>query len=358
MRPRDRGDGILLGSQRFWPAWKTRGRRRQPWRREFLKLIYPTPTPVASELTFVAITTGEAHSCGLAANGAAYCWGFNGEGALGSSSSQDSWLPVLVSGGHTFRSIQAGRNHTCALTESGAAYCWGRNSAGQTGTGDPAPSIPTPTAVSGGLIFTELAAGSTHTCGLTADGSGYCWGESIAVGAGDRFGPAVLPTPHRVSGGLSFASIAAGDDHNCGQTRDGEVYCWGSNSAKQLGNDAPCTDGCWSETPVLVASTVAFALIGSGGGHTCALDASGAAWCWGDNTNAQVGVGSATPAPFATPQRVVGSLTFDRLSVGYGHSCARTTAGAWYCWGANESGVLGIGTTTTSGTPLKILGQK
>ena len=92
--------------------------------------------------------------------------------------------------------------------------------------------------------------------------------------------------------------------------------------------------------------------------HTCALDAAGAAWCWGQNFNDQSGVGFASSQPIATPQRVVGGLTFDRLSVGFAHSCARTIPGVWYCWGSNEGSALGVGTATNSGTPLKVLGQQ
>jgi alpha-tubulin suppressor-like RCC1 family protein len=323
---------------------------------DVFKIIYPTPTPIASELTFVAITTGEAHSCGLTATGAAYCWGFNGEGALGSSSSQDSWRPLPVSGGLTFRSIRAGRAHTCGLTEAGAAYCWGRNQTGQTGSDD-LTSTPTPRAISGGLVFVEVTAGNSHTCGLTADGAAYCWGYNLTHDIpGQSPGGEVSRTPQEVSGGLTFESIAAGDYHTCGRTTGGALYCWGSNSAKQLGSGIDIEGG--SVAPVRVAGGLNLTSFGGGSGHTCALDAAGAAWCWGDNFNEQVGVGSAIPNVVSTPQSVFGGLAFDRLSVGYGHTCARAIAGAWYCWGDNEGAVLGVGSSANSGIPLKILGQQ
>jgi alpha-tubulin suppressor-like RCC1 family protein len=155
---------------------------------------------------------------------------------------------------------------------------------------------------------------------------------------------------------LTFESIAAGDYHTCGRISGGALYCWGSNSAKQLGSGIDIEGG--SVAPVRVAGGLNLTSFGGGSGHTCALDAAGAAWCWGDNFNEQVGVGSAIPNVVSTPQSVFGGLAFDRLSVGYGHTCARAIAGAWYCWGDNEGSVLGVGSSANSGIPLKILGQQ
>jgi alpha-tubulin suppressor-like RCC1 family protein len=110
--------------------------------------------------------------------------------------------------------------------------------------------------------------------------------------------------------------------------------------------------------PTAVAGNLNFIDIGAGTSHSCAIDATNAAYCWGQNLNAQIGIGSSTSDLFATPQRVSGGLAFQKLSAGRSHTCAATTAGVWYCWGHNESGVLGVGNTTDSGTPLKILGQR
>jgi alpha-tubulin suppressor-like RCC1 family protein len=138
-------------------------------------------------------------------------------------------------------------------------------------------------------------------------------------------------------------------------TRSGSLYCWGWNFDNQLGNGNPYTP---SAIPAAVASTLSFAGIGAGTSHTCAIDVSGAPYCWGQNLGGQVGLGTVTSELFATPQRVVGGLVFGKLTVGRSHSCAATMDGTWYCWGHNESGLLGVGTTTDSGTPVKVLGQQ
>jgi alpha-tubulin suppressor-like RCC1 family protein len=67
--------------------------------------------------------------------------------------------------------------HTCGVITSGAAYCWGANPFGQLGTGSTTPST-VPVAVAGGLAFSALSASGLHTCGLATDGVAYCWGNN------------------------------------------------------------------------------------------------------------------------------------------------------------------------------------
>lgn len=311
------------------------------------------PMRVAEGFTFVALTTGGLHTCGLTAAGAAYCWGLNRYGALGSGNFEDSWRPVAVTGGLTFRSIEAGTYQTCGVTTAGGAYCWGSLHLVPFGSAIPI-SNASPAPVAGGISFASLSSGGSHTCGLTADGTAYCWGDNAAgqLGAGDALTSSATPLP--VSGGLTFASISAGESHTCGVTRNGQLYCWGWNFDDQLGNGIPTTP---SSTPTAVASNLSFTTIGAASSHSCAIDVSSVTYCWGRNSDGQIGIASITSELFATPQRVIGGIAFDRLSVGRSHTCAATAAGVWYCWGDNESGALGVGNTTDSGTPLKVLGQ-
>jgi alpha-tubulin suppressor-like RCC1 family protein/uncharacterized protein YjdB len=317
------------------------------------RVFNPTPGRVAEGFEFAAISAGGFHTCALTTGGAAYCWGFNDYGSLGSGTFDDSWHPVPATGGFAFVKIDAGTHHTCGLTASGTTYCWGSNRSGQLGTNGPISS-PKPLAVSGGFSFASLSAGGSHTCALTSDGVAYCWGENAGgqLGVGDNV--TSTSRPLRVSGGLSFTSISAGEAHTCGVTRSGSLYCWGWNFDNQLGTGIAYTP---SPVPVAVASSLTFKGIGAGSSHACSIDANGIAYCWGQNLGGQIGLGNVTSELFASPQRVVGSLSFDNLSAGRSHTCAATTAGVWYCWGHNESGVLGAGTTTDSGTPLRVLGQ-
>ena len=132
--------------------------------------------------------------------------------------------------------IAAGRGHTCAFDAVGV-LCWGSNSSGQ--LGQPAYGFNGhgyPIRASVPVTLLSLAAGGEHTCGLTAAGAAYCWGSNSngQLGNGTIGGANAVAVP--VSGGLTFVVLSAGGSHTCGVTPDGSIYCWGSNSSGQLGD--------------------------------------------------------------------------------------------------------------------------
>lgn len=324
-------------------------------RRTFVQRLFTTvPVRAAPGFKFDSITSGGFHTCGLV-RGVQYCWGYNADGSLGAGvgNFEDSWRPVGYDRGYTLSQIDAGTTHTCAVTTTNVAYCWGLNRAGELGVSD-ATSSGLPLVVSGGHSFASISVGGSHTCALTSDGVAFCWGDNAAgqLGVGESVTSSAAPLP--VSGGLTFSSLSAGESHTCGVTRSGQIYCWGWNFESQLGSGVALAP---SPVPVAVASTQAFTAVAAGTAHTCAIDSSGAAWCWGQNQYGQAGVGAPGSELFATPQRVTGGLVFDQITAGRAHTCARSS-GTWFCWGINQNGVLGVGTTTNSGTPLKVLGQQ
>ncbi|MBI4420987.1 MAG: hypothetical protein HY560_09195 [Gemmatimonadetes bacterium] len=150
------------------------------------------------------MTTGGYHTCALTSAGAAYCWGYNADGAVGDGSFTDRLTPVLVSGALTFQSISAGEFHTCGITTTtNVLYCWGYNFWGQIGNGA-FSNRNTPTAVGGLIAFQAVAAGALHTCGYSTSGSGYCWGnnERGQLGYGTRV---IRTTPAAVVTGPAAA---------------------------------------------------------------------------------------------------------------------------------------------------------
>jgi alpha-tubulin suppressor-like RCC1 family protein len=301
---------------------------------------------------FASVSAGEGRSCGLTTDGAAYCWGYDGAGGLGSGTDIDSsTVPLAVVGGHTFESVEVGHFASCGVTIAGAAYCWG----GALGDGTNTSSNE-PVAVAGGHVFDHVSAGTRHNCGVTLAGAAYCWGLSGgALGAGTNISSNV---PVAVVGGHVFASISAGLDHSCGVTTSGAAYCWGLNPFGQLG-DGTTTD---RNVPVPVAGGHTFAAISAGNHHSCGVTTAGAAYCWGLGNFGQLGSGSAMP-PTSVPVGVAGGHTFDSVSAGFQHSCGLSASGAAYCWGANSSpfsditGLLGDGTGTgASYVPVMVAG--
>ena len=259
------------------------------------------PSAVPGGLTFKTVSAGIYHACGLTTDGAAYCWGNNGAGQLGNGAvgSFDS-VPVAVSGGLTFAAVGAGYEFTCGLTTSGAAYCWGDNDYGELGNGTTTFSS-TPVVVTGGLSFVALATGYFHACGLTAGGAAYCWGGSLYGELGNGTTTRSL-TPVAVSGGVAFATLSASYGTTCGVTTSGAAYCWGWNGSGQLGTG---TSTLIYPTPVPVSGGLTFATVSAGNLHTCGVTTQGAAYCWGDNSEGELGDGSTTiqlaPVPVFGP---------------------------------------------------------
>lgn len=318
-------------------------------------------------VAFTSVTTGGAHTCGLSASGAAYCWGRGEAGQIGVASPASvcpiggrnypcSLVPVAVQGGLTFTRLDAGGSHVCGLTSAGTAYCWGSNSAGQLGDNSLVDrSAPVP--VAGGLTFASVAAGVFHTCGVTAAGTAHCWGANDRGQLGDGTNtPRSVPTA--VSGGHSFVMITAGgffSGHTCGVTGSGTAYCWGDSSDGQLGIGTANAAAHPVPAPI---SGIAFASISAGlGSHTCALTPAGSAYCWGQNAFGALGDGSG--AQRQAPVAVTGGIVFAQIVAGgfIGHTCGRTSTGQGYCWGENEVGAVGDGSLADRFAPTAIAGQ-
>jgi hypothetical protein len=95
-----------------------------------------TPVAISGGIAFTSLVAGVVHTCGLTAAGSAYCWGSNADGQLGIGTIGGSAsTPQLVVGGRTFVSIAVGDHHSCGVIANGLAYCWGRNDHGQLGDG-------------------------------------------------------------------------------------------------------------------------------------------------------------------------------------------------------------------------------
>jgi alpha-tubulin suppressor-like RCC1 family protein len=309
---------------------------------------------VANETSgsFATVSAGGSSSCGVTTTGAGFCWGNNNSGQLGNLTTTNSKTPFAVTGGLTFQSVGTGglQFFTCGLTTAGAAWCWGYNDYGQLGTGTTANSTK-PVAVTGTLAFTSLSVGAGgHTCGLIAGGAAYCWGYNNAGQLGAATG-AFSSSPVAVSGGLSFANLSAGESgETCGVTTTAVAYCWGNNANGQFGNGSTTNSG----VPTPVSGGLAFANVSTGFVSSCGVTTGGAAYCWGDNTYGELGNGTTTSS--TVPVAVSGGLTFSTVSVGYGFSCGLATSGAAYCWGYNGLGQLGNGTSTRSLAPVAVRG--
>jgi alpha-tubulin suppressor-like RCC1 family protein len=208
--------------------------------------------------------------------------------------------PVAVQTTLSFVTLSNGRGwHTCGVTTTGAAYCWGDNLQGQLGS--PFPELSAiPIAISGGLSFSATVTGLYQSCGLTTDGVVQCWGDNHWSELGDGFPEFQRATPGPVLGSSNIHTLTSGAGHSCQASNSGVASCWGLNDAGQLGSGSSGTE---RPTPVTVFGGYSFAVLAGGGGHTCALTTAGVAYCWGFNGSGHLGDGTTTNSP--APVRVV-----------------------------------------------------
>jgi alpha-tubulin suppressor-like RCC1 family protein len=322
-----------------------------------------TSVAVVGGHRFSSISAGNSHTCGITVSGKAYCWGKNAEGRLGNATRQNSSSPSPVAANGngevlTFLQLSAGGEHTCGINLQQDLYCWG--SSAVLGVNSLLLIPKRFYAIPQELSFTQVSAGKNHTCALGVSKKAYCWGSNNfgQLGTND-INPRILPTPLAAPGDhLTFSSISSGQDHTCGLTTDGQAYCWGRNNSGQLGVSGIAE----SLNPIAVTFGIGnpvlrFTSLVVGYYFTCGLTLAGQLYCWGNNDYGQLGIGAlpstAVPTLVAAPASGE-QLLYSSIAVGESSSCAVTTNAQMFCWGFNATGQLGNGTQDDSSLPVEV----
>ena len=259
--------------------------------------------------------------------------------------------------------ISLGDRSSCIAADNGRAYCWGANDSGQLGSAGGQSSEPREVdrlGVLQGATIVRVSVGAEHACALDAEGRAYCWGSNDQGQLGTAKDVASSDAPVEVSTQGVLASkvlilIGTSADTTCALDDGGRLYCWGANGDGQFGNGT--TTG--SALPVSVDTTGALAdrairRFAVGENHTCAIDVLGVGYCWGANDKGQLGTGttqpSLVPVPVAPPPGA-GSYSYSSISVGGMTSCGWSRDGAVTCWGEGASGQLGTGSLLDVSSP-------
>lgn len=305
----------------------------------------PKPTQVVGLTGGTGVAAGYVHTCAVVSDGTARCWGMNDKGQLGNGTTTSSAQPAIVAGLANVVQISAGAQHSCALLVDGSARCWGYNYQGQLGNGSTADS-PIPTPVLSQSKFTAIAAGNIHTCAIVAD-PGHdvvCWGDNMygQLGAGQKGARGSLQ-PIPIVGVSNVRSLAAGDTHTCAVLLDSSALCWGGD----LSPSAP------AYTLILPLGVVSLA---SRYGNGCVAMSDGSAACWGYDDMGQLGNGTKMNNSTMSPVVVTGLSEVSAIATGTSHSCASTRNGSLYCWGSNTDGQVGGGSAAPSLAPSRVAG--
>jgi len=301
------------------------------------------------------LATGAAHTCAFTDEEVA-CFGNNAAGQLGDGMAEPVSGVTEVEG----TGLEELDEPMRGAAGTGRVVCWGDDRAGQLGRDAEGGSARPPGPVDGlgSREVLDLAAGALHTCALVgssedaSDREVRCWGDDSHGQLGDGEAGESRHRPQRVDLTGELTAIAAGPYHTCALLGGGRVFCWGRGADGELGDGA----GMDSPTPVRAELSDEAQTVRAGGGgdlrvgpdgaveleggagHTCAVDADGRGWCWGNNTAGQLGNGTSEDA--LVPRGVAGDHRWVDIAPGGGFTCGITTDDEMLCWGDNALGQL------------------
>jgi alpha-tubulin suppressor-like RCC1 family protein len=282
------------------------------------------------------LATGYRHSCVVLTDNRVMCWGSNGFGQLGNNTTTASSTPALAIGLNNAAQIATGLDHTCALTTAGTVICWGQNVNGELGLGHNNDRL-TPTMIPNLSGVTQIKAKGAFTCALLSSGTVKCWGantNNAALGDGTTTNRNVPTNVLNISGATQ---LAVGSAHACVLVQGGAVRCWGANDYGQAG------DGSMThpKAQAVQVTGISGALeLDAGLFHSCVRLAAGEVKCWGLGAHGQRGDGSTTANMFA-PVAATQLAGATQLYLGGEHTCIKVASGAVRCLGSNEHGQLG-----------------
>lgn len=301
----------------------------------------------------------------------------DGDGGGGSGDASGKPAEVVASSNHPVKismtdglkgqnvvRLSVGDSSACVVADNGRAYCWGSNSDGQLGSAGEGSNEPRAVDVSGVLkdaFLVRLSSGGRHVCTLGDNGQAYCWGanDKGQLGTGSTGEKSDVPVAVDVSGvlaGKRLSKIGATGDTTCASDDEGQMYCWGDNSKGQFG-DGTTNDSAQAvavDSSTGLSNVKAFSV---GDDHTCAVIKGGTAFCWGANDRGQLGNG--TTQPFLVPQSVQvpedPTFSFGSVSAGGSGTCSYGGGGVVKCWGSGEAGQLGTGSTLDTPNPTTVV---
>ena len=323
-----------------------------------LNITTPTKVPLPNNDRFVTLDGGANRTwCGLAVSGKVYCWG---DHHIGSYFTTTSRTPVAVEFPHemTITEVHSGYSNGCAINTDAELWCWGDIL--ESGSGQTEPMrTPVKVAIPNNERVIDFDNGGA-SCAVTNLGNIYCWGHSngegqLGIGYANNFAYAVSVTPLKVltPADVQFVSITTGLEHSCALSTEGKGYCWGDNYQGLFGNDSYANS--LFPTPMIVPNDEELTLISTGWYHTCVITISGKTWCFGRGDFGELGTGTTLGGKTYRTPLVPSGTQFKTLSAALGTTCAIDQFDRVWCWGGLNWGTNGNGTLEASLRPAAIL---
>lgn len=315
--------------------------------------------PPSTQFKFVSLSQNSDYFCSISTSNETFCNDPYGGG-------YSYYSPDLSGmGGQYFKEALPGfmEFDFCGITNSNRVYCWGNNDYGNLGDGSAIPpspefsfsNVPVEIKMNGALAgktIKKLVAGVLTKCVLASDDKVYCWGygESGEIGNGANL-TVNEPTQINMSGALAgktIKDISSASNGFCVIASDNKVYCWGSNA----GNLTATSLNGTSNVPLQVVDTnnvlngKTLNVIASGISHVCVIANDNKIYCWGSNDGGELGRGTSGLNSILPPAQVdmlnFAGKTPNSLSSGFRTSCATTTDNSFFCWGENDDNQLGL----------------
>ncbi|MCB9091331.1 MAG: putative Ig domain-containing protein [Halobacteriovoraceae bacterium] len=331
----------------------------------------PTPTQLVDmsgfALTndFIKTSNSHSHVCAIHSSGRMFCWGQGTLGQLGDGLSANSETPVEIDmSAHAeindFIDVATSGSTTCGVHSGGKIFCWGTENYGQLGQGG-ATSETSATPVEIDMTvpvesndFIKVIAGYNINCGIHSGGKLFCWGRGynyqLGNGSTATQGSPVEVDPSGLALTNDFIAASSNGYTTCGIHSGGKLLCWGRGSFGKVGDGATSANTAPAEVDMSAhADTNNFIAVSVGEDHTCGINVSNKVYCWGSNSNGQLGDNSlidrTTPVEIDM-SHVAESNDFLKIALYKDSTCAINNGGGGddkiFCTGSNVYGELGI----------------
>lgn len=254
------------------------------------------PTQVGSDTTWRSGGAGYTSTCAInqiAGVNTLWCWGANGSGILGNGTTGGPSLTPVQVGSESWLNVSLGGNHACGVQTNGTLWCWGSNEDGQLGINSLTSSYQ-PTQVPGNWSTVDVSGDGpgSYSCALKSDQTLWCWGRG-GNGEGENtlgLGVTVQTSQPQQVGAATWSSIGIGSWTACGiQVADSSLWCWGDGWLGNLGSGILDDTADSDEPTSAVTGGASWLAVSRARDHACAVRTDSTVWCWGDNNSGQLG---------------------------------------------------------------------